>query len=102
MPRLSEQVGEWERQLRIDAAELDHPLSSRALDSALATVRDLGRHQPELMVHGDFHATNILRADREPWLVVDPKGYAGDPAHDAGMPIKWRPLLSLNGDGETP
>jgi streptomycin 6-kinase len=98
LPRLSEQAGEWERQLQIDAAELDHRLSARVVGAALATVRDLGRQQPELMVHGDFHATNILRADREPWLVVDPKGYAGDPAYDAGMAIKWRPLLALKAD----
>lgn len=64
-------------------------------DTAVATVRDLGRSQPELLIHGDFHAANILRADREPWLVVDPKGYVGDPAYDAGMIIKWRPLRLL-------
>jgi len=98
LPRLREQAGEWARQLRIDALELNHPLSALAVDAALATARELGGDQPELMVHGDFHAANILRADREPWLVVDPKGYVGDPAYDAGMPIKWRPLRSLRGE----
>ena len=97
LPRLSAKADEWERQLRLDALELDHPLSSRAVDSAIATARELGSDQPDLMVHGDFHAANILRAEREPWLAVDPKGYAGDPAYDAGMPIKWRPLRLLRG-----
>jgi streptomycin 6-kinase len=27
----------------------------------------------------DLHAGNVLAADREPWLVIDPKPYAGDP-----------------------
>jgi streptomycin 6-kinase len=98
LPRLSEQADVWERQLRIDATELPHPLSSQAVETAVATIRELGRVQPELMVHGDLHATNILRAEREPWLVVDPKGYVGDPAYDAGMPIKWRPLRLLKAD----
>lgn len=98
MPRLSDNACQWEQQLRTDAAELDHPLSPRAVHTAMATARELGRVQPDLMVHGDFHATNILRAEREPWLVVDPKGYAGDPAYDSGMPIKWRPLRSLKGN----
>lgn len=31
----------------------------------------------------DLHAENILAADREPWLVIDPKPYLGDPAYDA-------------------
>jgi streptomycin 6-kinase len=30
----------------------------------------------------DVHAGNMLAAEREPWLVIDPKPYAGDPAFD--------------------
>jgi streptomycin 6-kinase len=30
----------------------------------------------------DLHGGNILAAEREPWLVIDPKPYAGDPAYD--------------------
>jgi streptomycin 6-kinase len=95
LPRLSEQAAAWEAELRADAAELTHPLPAEAVDAALRTVRDLGRVQPGLLIHGDLHAANILRADREPWLVVDPKGVAGDPGYDAGMAIKWRPLHRL-------
>lgn len=31
----------------------------------------------------DAHAGNVLRADREPWLLIDPKPFLGDPAYDA-------------------
>jgi len=30
----------------------------------------------------DLHAENILAAQREPWLVIDPKPYVGDPTYD--------------------
>jgi streptomycin 6-kinase len=30
----------------------------------------------------DLHAGNVLAAQRAPWLVIDPKPYAGDPAYD--------------------
>lgn len=30
----------------------------------------------------DLHPDNILAARREPWLVIDPKPYVGDPAYD--------------------
>ena len=30
----------------------------------------------------DLHGDNILAAHREPWLVIDPKPYVGDPAYD--------------------
>jgi len=33
-------------------------------------------------VHGDFNPTNILRAEREPWLAIDAKPMVGDPGFD--------------------
>jgi streptomycin 6-kinase len=30
----------------------------------------------------DLHPDNVLMARREPWLVIDPKPYVGDPAYD--------------------
>ncbi len=30
----------------------------------------------------DLHAGNVLAAEREPWLVIDPKPYLGDPTYD--------------------
>jgi streptomycin 6-kinase len=31
----------------------------------------------------DLHAGNVLESRREPWLVIDPKPFVGDPAYDA-------------------
>lgn len=90
LPRLSEQADGWAEDLRKDAAELDHSLPVAVVDAALSVVDDLGRDQPEILIHGDFHPRNILRADREPWLAVDPKGYVGDPAYDAATMLRTR------------
>ncbi|MEU9851890.1 aminoglycoside phosphotransferase family protein [Streptomyces sp. NPDC047974] len=98
LPRLREQAGAWEAQFREDAEALPHTMPPRVLDAAVATVRELGLDQPDTVVHGDLHARNILRADREPWLAVDPKGYAGDPAYDAGTLLKSRALTLLEAD----
>jgi streptomycin 6-kinase len=43
---------------------------------ASATVR--------VVLHGDLHHDNILRATREPWLAIDPHGIVGDPGYDLG------------------
>ncbi|MGW1027954.1 aminoglycoside phosphotransferase family protein [Streptomyces sp. NPDC002577] len=98
LPRLREQAGAWEEQLREDAGELTHTLSPYVLDAAVATVRELGGVQPDILIHGDLHAGNILRSVREPWLAVDPKGYAGDPAYDGGTLLKSRALRLLEAD----
>ncbi|MFI9721498.1 aminoglycoside phosphotransferase family protein [Streptomyces sp. NPDC052396] len=90
LPRLRDRIPEWQEQLPKDAARLGHPLPARTLDAALATLRELGPDQPDTLLHGDLHANNVLRADREPWLAVDPKGWAGDPAYDAYTTLRSR------------
>lgn len=35
-----------------------------------------------VVLHGDMHHFNVLRAHREPWLAIDPKGLLGDPCFD--------------------
>jgi streptomycin 6-kinase len=37
-----------------------------------------------VLLHGDLHHYNILSATREPWLAIDPKGLAGEPAYEIG------------------
>ncbi|MGI8958950.1 MAG: aminoglycoside phosphotransferase family protein [Bryobacteraceae bacterium] len=37
----------------------------------------------EVLLATDLHAGNVLQAQREPWLVIDPKPFVGDPAYDA-------------------
>ncbi|MER6537581.1 aminoglycoside phosphotransferase family protein [Streptomyces sp900105755] len=99
LPRLKERARAWETELRRDAVEMPHALPPRVVDAAVATTRELGRTQPDTLVHRDLHARNILRADREPWLAVDPKGYVGDPAYDGGTLLKSR-ALTLMGAGD--
>lgn len=36
----------------------------------------------EVLLATDLHAGNVLRAERMPWLVIDPKPFVGDPAYD--------------------
>jgi streptomycin 6-kinase len=41
-----------------------------------------------VLVHTDAHYANVLAADREPWLVIDPKPLSGDP-HYEPAPLLW-------------
>jgi streptomycin 6-kinase len=36
----------------------------------------------DVLLATDLHAGNVLRSEREPWLVIDPKPFVGDPAYD--------------------
>ncbi|MFI7667811.1 aminoglycoside phosphotransferase family protein [Nocardia sp. NPDC049526] len=83
LPKLSDQVDRWEHEILSTATTFGHPLPRTVLDAAVATLRELGPDQPDILVHGDLHDANILASDREPWLAIDPKTFVGDPAHDA-------------------
>jgi len=37
-----------------------------------------------VLLHGDLHHENILSAERQPWLAIDPKGILGEPAYEVG------------------
>ncbi len=50
----------------------------------LQLFRELSRSaKVSVMLATDLHAGNVLRSKREPWLVIDPKPFVGDPAYDA-------------------
>jgi streptomycin 6-kinase len=36
----------------------------------------------EVLLCTDLHAENVLASAREPWLMIDPKPYVGDPCYD--------------------
>lgn len=40
----------------------------------------------KVLLHGDLHYWNILSAQRQDWLAIDPKGVVGDPAFE---PSSW-------------
>ncbi|MEJ3749959.1 aminoglycoside phosphotransferase family protein [Actinomycetes bacterium KLBMP 9797] len=64
-----------------DRGPLDHTLIARAG----GLIRELCASAPaSVVLHGDLHHDNILRATREPWLAIDPHGYVGDPAFEVG------------------
>ena len=50
--------------------------------------RNLETTEKTVLLHGDLHHFNILSAEREPWLAIDPKGVAGDPAYDGGALLR--------------
>lgn len=59
------------------------PLPRDLVARAGGLMRELCASAPDRVVlHGDLHHDNILRATREPWLAIDPHGLVGDPGYE--------------------
>jgi streptomycin 6-kinase len=66
-----------------EAAEPSHWPDPDLLAMALRLFEALPRSASrDVLLVTDLHAGNVLRAEREPWLVIDPKPFVGDPAYD--------------------
>lgn len=79
--RLAEMVGAWCEASR--AARSRWPDSALAEEGLLAFEALAAEPGPAVLLATDVHAGNVLRAEREPWIVIDPKPFVGDPAYDA-------------------
>jgi streptomycin 6-kinase len=72
-----------------DWFEQDLDADSRGFDPGLGRegttmLRELPRSADRnVLLCTDLHAGNVLASQREPWLVIDPKPFIGDPAFDA-------------------
>lgn len=59
-------------------------LDAGLVQAGLELLEELSRTaSTSVLLATDLHAGNVLRAEREPWLVIDPKPFVGDPAYDA-------------------
>jgi streptomycin 6-kinase len=69
----------FERRLPGAPGTLDRGLATAGLELFRALP---GSAERQVLLCTDLHAGNILAAEREPWLVCDPKPYVGDPVYD--------------------
>jgi streptomycin 6-kinase len=76
---LGEEAAAWAAGMNEVWERFGRPFERRLLDAALDALHGLPPTQgPPVLVHQDLHADNVLRAEREPWLVIDPKPLAGE------------------------
>lgn len=78
---LSFMLSQWRAEAISAAARWPDPGLVRAGLDLLATLPQEASRR--VLLATDLHAGNVLRAQREPWLVIDPKPFVGDPAYDA-------------------
>lgn len=65
------------------------PLPARLTAGAECLFAELlASMETPVLLHGDLHHWNILAAERERWLAIDPKGVVGEPAYEVGALLR--------------
>jgi streptomycin 6-kinase len=66
------------------------PVPHRYVEQAISLAEDFAADPATdgRLIHTDLHYENMLAADREPWLVIDPKPLSGDPYYEVA-PLIW-------------
>lgn len=65
------------------------PFPAKLVEQAERLYSDLLASAAEpVLLHGDLHHFNILNAERQPWLAIDPKGVVGEPAYEIGALLR--------------
>lgn len=79
---LSEMTASWSEETIAKGTHLSP--DAGLVREGLSLFSELAIRDPrDVLLATDLHAGNVLRAQREPWLVIDPKPFVGDPAYDA-------------------
>jgi streptomycin 6-kinase len=95
--RLSAETTHWADGLA--ALPSDAPVPRRYVEQAVSLARDLIADCDGKLIHTDLHYYNVLAADREPWLVIDPKPLSGDPHYEVA-PLLWNRWEEVVGTGD--
>jgi streptomycin 6-kinase len=97
---LAEEADRWAEDVPRWFAEAGTPFERSLLDAALDVYRTVDRSASRL-VNQDLHGGNVLRAEREPWLVIDPKPLVGEREleasgllRNADSPSRWLDALA--------
>ena len=76
---LAEEARWWVGYLPDEWERVGRPFERRILDAAVSALVELAPAQGEqVLVNQDLHGDNVLAAQREPWLVIDPTPLIGE------------------------
>jgi streptomycin 6-kinase len=76
---LADEAAWWVEYLPVGWEGAGEPFERRLLDAALDALRTLPESQGErVLLQQDLHGDNVLAAEREPWLMIDPKPLVGE------------------------
>ena len=84
---LADEADRWMEEVPRRWEDGGRPFERSLLEAAIEVFGSVDRGATRL-VNQDLHAWNVLRAEREPWLVIDPKPLVGEREVDGVGPLR--------------
>lgn len=76
---LAQEAEGWRSDLTASWEAAGQPFERELVDAAAGYLSELPASQgKQVLLHQDLHGGNVLAAEREPWLVIDPKPLVGE------------------------
>lgn len=100
-PHLSAQAAEWLIQLREQhgvAQQRGLALPDHVMELAVEIVEQLASDGTATLTHGDLSLSNILQADADRWVAIDPLLLAGTAANEAHTVVRSHMALISSAD----
>ncbi|WP_036963306.1 aminoglycoside phosphotransferase family protein, partial [Promicromonospora kroppenstedtii] len=96
LPRLGDVAAAMLEQVPRAVTGLADPAERRVLRDWAAVVAELAAEPGDRMLHWDLHYDNVLAAEREPWLAIDPEPLVGDPGFDLwpALDSRWDDVVA--------
>ncbi|MFJ2853157.1 aminoglycoside phosphotransferase family protein [Streptomyces rubiginosohelvolus] len=75
---------------------LTDPADRDLLRGWASAVAELADEPGDRLLHWDLHYDNVLAAEREPWIAIDPEPLAGDPGFDLwpALDSRWDDVVA--------
>lgn len=90
---LADEVADLTVEMREHWERTGRTVDERLIDAATEAFESLAPTQGEqVLVNQDLHADNVLAAEREPWLLIDPKPLAGEREFGVASIVRGREL----------
>jgi streptomycin 6-kinase len=97
---LADEADRWAEEVPRRYHDAGEPFERLLLEVAVDVYRSVDR-PASVLVNQDLHGGNVLRAEREPWLVIDPKPLLGEREleasgllRNAGSVSRWLDALA--------
>ena len=90
---LADEVADLTLEMREHWERTGRTVERRLIDAAIEAFEFLAPTQGErVLVNQDLHADNVLAAEREPWLLIDPKPLVGEREFGVASIVRGREL----------